>query len=63
MASLIALIAQIAPTDAELLRLPAEPLSILQLFVCTYVAGFAGLRMDMAAFTALMCAALRARRA
>jgi hypothetical protein len=55
-------IAQIAPTDAELLRLPAEPLSNLQLFVCTYVAGFAGLRMDMEAFTALMCAALRARR-
>ena len=55
-------IAPIAPTDAELLRLPAEPLSNLQLFVCTYVAGFAGLRMDMEAFTALMCAALRARR-
>lgn len=54
--------ADAGPSDAELLRMPDEPLTPLQVFVITFVGRLADLCMDMEAFTALLCAALRARR-
>ena len=42
--------------------MPDEPLTPLQVFVITFVGRLADLCMDMEAFTALLCAALRARR-